>query len=206
MAESVVVLVVSVVNETYVDWFSDWFCLTGSNTHNAITIISICITCMHLSPYPVCAYWWVTHTYVILLPAICSYCTLYYMLLFMCRKWAIDQCSLLFYGTLTHWGRVTHICVSDLTSIGSDNGLSPDRRQAIIRTNAGILLIGPSGTNFNEILIKIHIFSFKKMSLKTSSAKRRPFCLDLNVLNKDSSLISYAMDIIYHVIQESAHF
>ena len=26
---------------------------------------------------------------------------------------------------LTHWGRVTHICVSDLTSIGSDNGLSP---------------------------------------------------------------------------------
>ena len=25
---------------------------------------------------------------------------------------------------LTHWGRVTHICVSDLTRIGSDNGLS----------------------------------------------------------------------------------
>ena len=32
--------------------------------------------------------------------------------------------------TSTHWGRVTHICVSDLTSIGSDNGLSPGRRQA----------------------------------------------------------------------------
>ena len=44
---------------------------------------------------------------------------------------------------LTHWGRVTHICVSKLTIIGSDNGLSPDRRQAIIWTNAGILLIGP---------------------------------------------------------------
>ena len=29
---------------------------------------------------------------------------------------------------LTHWGRVTHICVSELTTIGSDNGLSPDRR------------------------------------------------------------------------------
>ena len=39
-----------------------------------------------------------------------------------------------------------HICVSDLTSIGSDNGLSPGRRQAIIRTNAGILLIRPLGT------------------------------------------------------------
>ena len=44
---------------------------------------------------------------------------------------------------LTHWGRVRHICVSKLTIIGSDNGLSPDRRQAIIWTNAGILLIGP---------------------------------------------------------------
>ena len=43
---------------------------------------------------------------------------------------------------LTHWGRVTHICVGKLTIIGSDNGLSPDRRQAIIWTNDGILLIG----------------------------------------------------------------
>ena len=49
---------------------------------------------------------------------------------------------------LTHWDRVTHICVSKLTSIGSDNGLLPGRRQAIIWTNAGILLIGPLGTNF----------------------------------------------------------
>ena len=37
--------------------------------------------------------------------------------------------------------------------IGSDNGLSPNRHQAITWTNAGILLIGPLGTNFNEILI-----------------------------------------------------
>ena len=84
---------------------------------------------------------------------------------------------------LTHWGRVTHICVSKLTIIDSDNGLSPDRRQAIIWTNAGILLIGPLGTNFSEISIEILIFSFKKMRLKVSSAKRRPFCLGLNVLN-----------------------
>ena len=77
---------------------------------------------------------------------------------------------------------MTHICVSKLTIIGSDNGLSPDRRQAIILTNAGILLIGPLGTNFSEILIEILTFSFKKMRLKGSSAKRRPFCLGLNVL------------------------
>ena len=54
---------------------------------------------------------------------------------------------------LTHWGRVTHICVSKLTIIGSDNGLAPGRRQAIILTNAGIILIEPLGTNFSEILI-----------------------------------------------------
>ena len=83
---------------------------------------------------------------------------------------------------LTHWGLVTHICVSKPTIIGSDNGLSPGRRQAIIWTNAGILLIRPLGTNFNEIFIKIQIFSFKKMHLKMSAAKWRPFCLGLNVL------------------------
>ena len=84
---------------------------------------------------------------------------------------------------LTHWGRVTHICVGKLTIIGSDNGLSPARRQAIIWTNAGILLIGPWGTNFSEILRKIHTFSFNKMHLTMSSGKWRPFCLGLNVLN-----------------------
>ena len=38
-------------------------------------------------------------------------------------------------------------------SIGSDNGLSPGRRQAIIWTNAGLLLIGLLGTKLSEILI-----------------------------------------------------
>ena len=75
-------------------------------------------------------------------------------------------------------------CVSKLTIIGSDNGLSPDRRQAIIWTNDGLLLIGPLGTNFSEILIEILTFSFKKMRLKVSSAKWQPFCLSLNVLNQ----------------------
>ena len=65
---------------------------------------------------------------------------------------------------LTQWGQVTHICVSKQTTIGPDNGLSPDRRQAIIWTSAGILLIGPLSTNLNEILIEIHTYSFKKIS------------------------------------------
>ena len=46
-----------------------------------------------------------------------------------------------------------HICVDNLTIIGSDNGLSPGRREAIIWTNVGILLIEPLGTNFSEILV-----------------------------------------------------
>ena len=61
-----------------------------------------------------------------------------------------------------NWGRVTHIGFSNYASIGSDNGLSPG-------TNVGILSIGPLGTNFSEILIEIHIFSFTTMQLKMSS-------------------------------------
>ena len=71
----------------------------------------------------------------------------------------------------THWGPVTHICVNNLTTIGSVNGLLPGRRQAITWTNAGVLLIVPLETNFSEILIEISTFSFKKMRLKVSSAK-----------------------------------
>ena len=88
---------------------------------------------------------------------------------------------------LTHWGWV-HICVSKLTIIGSDNGLSPGWRPAIIWANGGILLTGPLGTNFIEILIAIETFSFEKMHLKILSGKCRPFCLDLNVLKKGQEI------------------
>ena len=82
-----------------------------------------------------------------------------------------------------HWGRVMHIiCVSKQIIIGSDNGLSSGRRQAIIWTNAGILLIWTIRTNFSEILSEIRTFSLKKMHLKVSSGNWRPFCLSLNVL------------------------
>ena len=103
-------------------------------------------------------------------------------------------------SNLTHWGRVTHICVSKSTIIGSDNGLSPGRRQAIIWTNAGILSTGPLGTNFSEILIEILTFLFKKMHLKMSSAKWRPFCLRLNVLLTQSTLAYWCMCLAAMVI------
>ena len=112
---------------------------------------------------------------------------MYYSWIFMFHwsitKWNMSVSNQIKLKLLTHWGRVMHICVSKLTIIGSDNGLSPDWRQAIIWTNAGILSIGLSGTNFSEIVIKINAFSFKEMYLKMSSGKWRPSCLSLNVLN-----------------------
>ena len=81
-----------------------------------------------------------------------------------------------------------HICVSKLTIIGSDNGLSPHRRQSIIWTSAEILLIRPLGTKFSEILIEIHTFLLKKMHLEMSYAKWRPYCLGLNVLITKSGI------------------
>ena len=82
------------------------------------------------------------------------------------------------YG-LTHWGRVTHICVSKLTIIGSDNGLLPGRRQAIIWTNDGMLLIGPLGTNCSEILKQnSHIFiqenAFENIVCEMAAILSRP--------------------------------
>ena len=83
-----------------------------------------------------------------------------------CRSWLVTFCGVPDHNQgpygfkdiyrkciLSHWGRVTHLCVGNLTIIGSDNGLSPGRRQAITWTNVGMLLIGPIGTNFSEMLI-----------------------------------------------------
>ena len=77
------------------------------------------------------------------------------------------------------------------------------RRQAIIWTNDGHLLIGPLGTNVSEILIEILTFSFKKMRLKVSSGKWRPFFLGLNELTRISAWISdymtgFMCDVISH--------
>ena len=61
--------------------------------------------------------------------------------------------------------------------IGSDNGLSPGQRQAIIWTNAGILLIGPLGTNVSEIFIKIYAGSlFENVNWKMAAISSRPHC------------------------------
>ena len=76
---------------------------------------------------------------------------------------AFIQGRIWFDSFLTNWDRMMRICVNKLTSIGSDNGFSSERGQAIIWTNVWILLIGPLGTNFSEIIIEIYTFLFKKM-------------------------------------------
>ena len=112
---------------------------------------------------------------------------------------------------LTHWGRVTHVCVGNLTIIGSDNGLSPGRRQAITWTNVETLLIEPLGTNFNEMLIEIHTLSLRKIHLKMSSGKWRPFCLGLNVLrllSKEGQCCLYCLvmsHLSYHFFSARSH-
>ena len=78
---------------------------------------------------------------------------------------------------------MTHICISKLTIIGSDNGLLPSRRQAIIWTNAGILLIRPSGTNSSEILIEIdgiliQVNAFESVVFETAAILSRPQCVN----------------------------
>ena len=92
----------------------------------------------------------------------------------------ILQCS---DDSLTHWGRATHICVSKLTIIASDNGLAPGGRQAIIWNNAGILSIGLWGTNFSNFNRSSDIF-FQENALEgvvceMASILTRPQCVNL---------------------------
>ena len=110
-----------------------------------------------------------------------------------CNNWNKFYKKKTAHSLLTDWGRVRHIFVSKLTTIGSGYGLSPGRLQATIWTNAGILLIGPFETSFNEILIEMYTFSFKKMHLKMSSGKWRVLCLGLNVLIQVQGTVLHAL-------------
>ena len=104
---------------------------------------------------------------------------------------------------------MTHICVSKLSIIGSDNGLSPGRRQAIIRTNDGMLLFGPLRTNFSKILSKIHIFSlknaFENIVCEMASIFTRPQCvkpIQAQPNNNDVNTHIYTMTTsLYHYIE-----
>ena len=92
------------------------------------------------------------------------------------------------HGSVMTERRVTHICVSKLNSISSDNGLSTGRCQAIIWTNAGILSNYTFGTYFSEILSGIHTFPFTNMHLKMSAKWRQFLSRPQSVKNHHESL------------------
>ena len=82
----------------------------------------------------------------------------------------------------------------NLVSIGFDNRLWPNRRQAIFETNADLSLNEYRGTNLSEIWIifmnsfpNFLTFSLKKMRLKMSSAT---MCFVFSVFKKDSTFVT----------------
>ena len=87
-----------------------------------------------------------------------------------------------------------HICVSKLATIGPYNGLSPCWRQAIIWTNARIMLLGPSEIIFIWILIAIHTFYSRKyiwkVVRKLAATFSQPQCVKLSFVHSISSLYS----------------
>ena len=105
-------------------------------------------------------------------------------------------------SSLTHWGRVAHICFGNLTITGSDNGLSPGRRQAIIWTNAGILSIEPLGTDFTEIFFQIsYIFIqedvFEQYVCKMAAILSRPQWVNVTLRN-----VGFSSDYIVSVLRK----
>ena len=105
--------------------------------------------------------------------------------------------SLLRWNPLTHWGRGTQLSVGKLIIIGSYNGLSPDRRQAIIWTNARFIVNWTLANTFQWKFIQIQQFSLKKMHVKMSSAKWSPSCLGLNVSSVSGESVACQHKVIY---------
>ena len=95
-------------------------------------------------------------------------------------------------------------------SISSANGLTPRRHKANFWTNAGTLLIWPLEKNISDILIKIHIFAFKKVYLKISSVKWRPFCFGLSLFNTylliKYGLYTVSLSVVYDICRTFEQF
>ena len=69
-----------------------------------------------------------------------------------------------------------HICVRELGQHWFREWLVAWSAPSHYLNRWWLIVNWPLGTNFSEIRIKIHNFSFMKMNLKVSSAKWRPFC------------------------------
>ena len=79
-----------------------------------------------------------------------------------------------------------HICISKVTVIGPDIGLSPERRQAILWTNAGILFIGTLGTKIQwNLKQNSYIFilenAFENVICEIAGILSRSQCVNLSI-------------------------
>ena len=99
---------------------------------------------------------------------------------------------------------MTHICVNKLTIIGSDYGLLPGRRQAIIWINAGMLLIVTLRTNFSEILSEMHAFYFKKIHLDLNMLNLEPPSHYCYVITGPTASQITSLTIVYSIVYSGA--
>ena len=102
---------------------------------------------------------------------------------------------------LTRWGRVMHICVVKLTNLGSYNGWLPDRHQASILTNAGMLLIGPLGKklewNLNRSLcIFVQENTFENIVWKMAAILSQPQYVKVRSWNNGMRCMSFFILIV----------
>ena len=95
------------------------------------------------------------------------------------RRWSVTFALDIFNNKWipSRWDRVAHICVSKLTIIDSDDGLSPGRRQAIFWTNAGILLMGHLGNSNRKSYFFFKKIHFKNVVWKMAAILSRPQCV-----------------------------
>ena len=90
---------------------------------------------------------------------------------------------------IAHWGRVTHICVDKLIIIGSDNGLSPDRRQASHYLNQCSIIVNWILANifqwkFNQnTAIFIEDYARENVVCEMASTLSRPQCVKTAINN-----------------------
>ena len=94
----------------------------------------------------------------------------------------------------THWGQVTHICVSQLGHQWFIWCLIASPAPCHYMNQCWFNVSWTTGNNFQWISNQIQQFPFKKMRLKMSSGKCWSFCLNLNVLTIRTALAGLALN------------
>ena len=92
------------------------------------------------------------------------------------------------FHTISPWCRI--FASANRVNIGSDNDLSPIRRQAIISTSAGLLSVAPLATNFGEICTKLFIHE---------NASENIVCEKATILSRGEEL-RISLSILFYIM------